>query len=300
MWNKEPTLTKTIFSLKTMTTQNETHRVPVTNLEMNVSFGCNLKCEYCTHLGRFMKGIVPLEDLLLWYRSWNRKIHPKNIRIMGGEPLLHPHLEAVLYETRKHWDDSRIELVTNGLLFPKMNHSVFTTFREIRAHVTVSRHFDDPYYNSMFAAGIGALKKHGIEPHITQSNQHWMKCYCIDEQGRASPFQSDPEKAWKICYVKNLCTTLIDNCLYRCPQIGCFSYAVKQGFVSDAWNVVLDYKPLPPSCTQEELEAFMCGGACEQCSICPEKFEHASMYEKLNPFGLPIIRTLFCGDADNE
>ena len=283
-----------------MTQSNQPHRVQVTNLEMNVAYGCNLKCEYCTHLGRFMKGIVPLEELLLWYRSWNRKIRPKNVRVMGGEPLLHPNLGSILYETRNHWQDSRIELITNGLLLPKMKPSVFSALKEIGADVTVSRHFDDPYYNPMLTAGIEALKTHGIESRVTQSNWFWMKCYRIKDQGHAVPYQSDPAKAWRICYVKNMCTTLLDNCLYRCPQLGCYSYAVQKGFVSDDWKVVLDYKPLPHSCTQDELEAFMKDGVCEQCSICPEEFQYADMYEKINLFGLPSTRKLFCGDTNDE
>ena len=284
-----------------MTTQIEIHQVPVANLEMNVSYGCNLKCEYCTHLGRFMKGIVPLDELLLWYQSWNTKIRPSNVRIMGGEPLLHPELEQIIYETREHWQDSQVELITNGLLLPKMRPSIFCALKEINAVVTVSRHFDDPYYNPMLQAGIDALRKYGIEPNVTQSNWFWMKCYRIDERGRTIPFQSDPEKAWKICYVKNMCTTLIDNCLYRCPQLGCYSYAVKKGFVPfDDWKVVLDYNPLTPDCTQEELAAFMHGGVCEQCSICPEEFKYADMYEKINLFGLPLTKKLFCGDTNHE
>jgi len=283
-----------------MTIQNQSHRVPVVNLEMNVVYGCNLQCEYCTHLGRFMKGFVPLDELLLWYQSWNPKIRPHTVRIMGGEPLLHPHLESVLYETRNHWQDSCVELITNGLLFPKMKSSIFTALKEIGASVKVSKHYNDPSFNVMFNAGIDILQQHGIEPHITKSHWSWMKCYRLDEQGHAVPYQNDPEKAWKICYVKNRCTTLIDNCLYRCPQLACFAYAVRKGFVSDDWKVVLNYKPLTPACTQKELETFMQGDACEQCSICPEEFQHADRYEKLNLFGLPTAQKLFCGDTNHE
>lgn len=196
-------------------TENKSPRVSLQNLEMNISYGCNLKCEYCTHLGRFMKGMVPLEELLFWYRSWNTKIHPNTVRVMGGEPLLHPHFESILYETRNHWQDSCVELVTNGLLLPKMADSVFVALREIEADVMVSKHFDDPHYNSMFDAGLKTLKTHGMEPRINQSNGYWMKCYRMDEQGRTYPYQSDPEKAWCNCYVKNLCTTLLDNYLCR-------------------------------------------------------------------------------------
>ena len=286
---------------KTMTTLNHSERVHIAGLEINVAYACNLKCEYCSHLGRFMKGIVPQDEILLWYRSWNTKIRPKNIRVLGGEPLLHPHLESILYETRNHWQDSRVELVTNGLLLPKMEPAIFDALKKIGAAVTVSQHFDDPHYNSLFAAGIEMLGKNEIEPHITRSNKYWRKCYRLNEQGHAMPFQSDPAKAWKNCLIKNVCTTLLDNCLYRCSLLGCYSYAVKKGFVPfDGWKNVLDYKPLPPSCTQEELEAFMRGGVCEQCSICPEEFKFADGYEKINPFGLTSTRNLFNGDTSHE
>jgi len=247
-----------------------------------------------------MKGIVPIDELLLWYRTWNTKVHPRTVRVLGGEPLLHPHLESILYETRNHWQDSSVEIVTNGLLLQKMKPSVFSILKKIEASVVVSKHFEDPHYNLMFATGIEALRQHEIEPRIVKSNRLWMKCYRFDKQGRAIPYQSNPKIAWENCYVKNRCTTLLDNCLYRCPQLGCFSKAVKQGVVSDAWKVVLNYKPLPPSCTREELEAFMCDEACEQCSICPEKFQYAKMYEKINLFGLHSTRNSFCGNINEE
>ena len=283
-----------------MTHITKTHRVPVINLEMNVAYGCNLQCEYCSHLGRFMKGIVPLDELVHWYQSWNHKIQPRNVRIMGGEPLLHPQLETILYETRCHWQDSDIELVTNGLLLPKMNPNVFFALRGTGASVTMSKHFDDPHYNSMFQTGIEILRTHGIDPHLTQSTGFWRKYYRINKQGNAHPYQSDPVKAWQNCYVKYQCITLLDNCLYRCPQLGCYSHAVQHGFVSDDWKIVLGYRPLTPDCTQETLAAFMREEACEQCSICPEEFEYADMYEKLNMFGLPLTRKIFCGDTIHD
>jgi len=283
-----------------MTRSDELHQVHIPGLEINIAYSCNLKCEYCSHLGRFMKGIVPLDDLLLWYHSWNTKIRPHNLRIMGGEPLLHPHLETILYETRNHWKDSRIALVTNGLLLHKIGTPVFTALKEIGADVTISKHFDDPHYNPMLATGIATLQKHEIEPNITQSHWYWRKYYRINEQGCAVPYQSDPANAWKNCHVKNLCITLLDNCLYRCPQLACFSHAVRQGFVSDAWTTVLNYEPLTHFCTQAELVTFVNSGAGEQCSICPEKFEYADMYEKINLFGLPLTQKLFCGDFNYE
>ena len=261
-------------------------RVAIENLEINVVLGCNLKCEYCSHFGRYMKGIVPLEELMKWYATWSPKIAPETVKIIGGEPLLHPDIIAVVEETRRYWPDSEIEFVTNGLRFPKADQRLFFTICKQDVRVTVSRHFDDPHFNKGFTQAIETLRTYGIEPYIPQSNWYWMKYYRLDEQGKAIPYQSDSSKAWLNCCVKNACTTLMDNKLYRCPQLACATHARHKDELSGAWDTVLEYRPLLPDCTQDDINVFIHAGGCDQCRICPEKFEYADMYEKINPFGL--------------
>jgi len=113
----------------------------------------------------------------------------------------------------------------------------------------------------------------------------------LDEQGKAVPYQSDPHKAWLNCCVKNVCTTLMDNKLYRCPQLACGAHARHKGELSDSWDTVLEYRPLLPNCTQDDINVFIHAGGCDQCRICPETFEYADMYEKINPFGLYSIKS---------
>jgi len=264
---------------------------------MNISLACNLKCEYCSHFGRYAQGIVPFDDLSFWYKSWNHKILPGSIRIMGGEPLLHPALVEIFRMTKNDWIGSRVELITNGLLIPKMTGEFFTSIRENEVSVTVSRHFDDPEYNRLFQPGIDLLRSHGIEPNISQSNWFWTKYYQLNEQGMAVPFQSDPEKAWQNCFVKLNCMTLHDNKLYRCPQLACAAYARKNNRIPKDWDIVLGYPALTPECSHEGLEEFVQHKACPQCSICPETFEYMDMYQKLNGFGLSQLKKAFCGEC---
>jgi hypothetical protein len=266
--------------------QSTDKRVLLPNLEINVANGCNLKCEYCSHFGRYMKGIVPLEELVQWYKTWSPKIAPEHIKLIGGEPLLHPDIIAVIEETRRFWPNSEIEFITNGLLFPKADQRLFFAICKHDVRVTVSRHFDDPHFNRNFTLAIETLRTYGIEPYIPQSNWYWMKYYRLDEQGNPVPYQSDSYKAWLNCCVKNACTTLMDNQLYRCPQLACAAHARQKGELPDAWDVVLEHRPLLPDCTQDDINVFIHAGACAQCSICPEAFEYADMYEKINPFGL--------------
>ncbi|MCL2349692.1 MAG: radical SAM protein [Planctomycetaceae bacterium] len=272
-------------------------REKIHSLEINVALACNLKCEYCSHLGRFMKGILSWEEIELWYQSWNQKILPGCVRILGGEPLLHPDLERILRETKEYWPDSRMELVTNGLLLHKSSPELLSLIQDISCQVKVTKHFDDPGYNKLFDRGIAVLRQYAIEPAVEQSHLRWRKCYQIDPEDNAKPFQSDPQKAWENCFIKNFCTTLFDNKLYRCSILGCFAYARQKGFVLESWNVALEYQPLSHHCSREDIRAMMNQGACTQCSICPEKHEYATPYEKMNPFGLPILQTAFSGKS---
>jgi len=241
-----------------------------------------------------MKGMVSLKELVLWYDSWHNRIRPEYVNVMGGEPLLHPELETILAETKKYWPDSRIDLITNGLLIGKMPDSLFSVLRDLDVRVRVSKHFDDPHFDRIYRKNIGILCREGIPYLEINSASGWLKFYRLDRHGNAFPYQSDSEKAWKICYVKGLCITLLDNKLYQCPQLACYAHAVRNGYVSDKWKVVLDYQPLSPDCTCEELETFVKGNRCEQCSICPEEFEHVGAYEKMNPFGRQTFLETIC------
>jgi hypothetical protein len=244
-----------------------------------------------------MKGMVSLKELVRWYESWHRRILPERVSVLGGEPLMHPELETILHETKRCWLDSQIDLITNGLLIGKMPDSLFSTIRDVGARVKVSKHYDDPHFNRAYQDNLCILRREGIQYFEMQSASHWIKFYRFDQFGNAVPYASDSEKAWARCYVKGLCITLLDNMLYQCPQLACYAHAVRNGYVSDQWNVVLGYQPLSPNCTREELETFVKGNRCDQCSICPEEFELASAYEKLNPFGCQtLIKTISGGD----
>lgn len=244
-----------------------------------------------------MKGIIPVEDLSSWYKTWNQKIVPNNVRVMGGEPLLHPDIVEIIRMTRNDWPDSSVELLTNGLMIAKMQEPFFSVIRENGVNVLISHHFDDPEFNRIFDAGVNLLKFHGIEPHVLQCNWFWAKSYRLNEVGQAVPFRSIPEKAWQNCFVKGYCTTLLDNKLYCCPQLGCAAYARKMGYIGADWDIVFEYQPLLPECSHEELESFIHQGGCQQCCICPEVFEYADMYQKLNVFGLHQFKKIFCGEC---
>src|SRR5437660_12319862 len=73
---------------------------------------CNLACEYCNEYDDFSKP-VPTE---MMFRRVDKlsEFRTSVITISGGEPLLHPELDAIIHRIRKHGMISG--LITNGYL----------------------------------------------------------------------------------------------------------------------------------------------------------------------------------------
>src|ERR1700675_633101 len=73
---------------------------------------CNLACTYCNEFDDFSKP-VPLEEM---FRRIDRlgDMGPAVITISGGEPLLHPELDAIIARIRKN--GIMAGLITHGYL----------------------------------------------------------------------------------------------------------------------------------------------------------------------------------------
>ena len=255
-------------------------RVEINGLEVNVAYACNLRCEQCTHLGPFMKGTEPFEEIQKWFRDWSPKIFPREIRILGGEPLLHPDITAILVEAKKCWNGSKLVLVTNGMLLEKMDDEFFVTLKETTFHLLLSRHFDTPEYNRQFDVAVDLLKSHGVEPAVRRSDRYWTKTYLHNADGHPIPYSSNPKMAWGNCTTKHNCVTLMHDQLWKCPQLACFSHARRNGYVNEHWDGILGCKPLEPGCTPEEIREFLVEVEVEQCRFCPEEFEFVTNEQK--------------------
>lgn len=100
--------------------------VPFINyLEMNVVDHCNLNCKGCAHFSNVCdKNCVDLEQYKSDLKIISKKFNVYYFRILGGEPLLHPKLKQLLEITRELLVNTRIVIVTNGLLIPKLSKDI--------------------------------------------------------------------------------------------------------------------------------------------------------------------------------
>ena len=88
-------------------------------LEHHIVDHCNLNCAGCSHFSPLAsEWYESLEDFRKDFTELANKTNTqvKTIRIMGGEPLLHPQVTDFLITARQLFPTSEIQLVTNGIL----------------------------------------------------------------------------------------------------------------------------------------------------------------------------------------
>jgi organic radical activating enzyme len=229
-------------------------------------------------------GFVSLDELKNWYQTWNKKIAPYRVSLLGGEPLLHPQIEEVITETVQHWPHAQIDILTNGLVLPQKSKTVLKLLKKINASILITKHFDDPDYNEKFNAAIACMKEYGIRFDISVSYLGWSKMYEMSDSGKPLPFHSDYKKAWDNCSAKNNCLTIMDNELHKCATLSAYYRMAMLKKISTDWNRVLTYKPLTKDTTKAEILKHITSGAIPECSVCPEKHEFIPTSEVSSKF----------------
>jgi hypothetical protein len=246
-------------------------RVGMVQAAMKAVYGCNLRCQYCSAYGPYVHGLVPADELIASCREWRKKIRPRSFMLYGGEPLLHPELERIIRESARIWNDSKLILITNGLLLERLKPEVFQAIKETGYNVTVSEHTFDPEHRRALDAGYARLREAKIPFVASPARVSWTATHEYGEDGEISPYRSDPKKAWNKCVFRH-CVTLSADQLYKCGYFHAVYRAVGEGVLNaDLWKAALTYSPLTLSATPEEIVEHLHLRAMPACSVCTSK-----------------------------
>ena len=95
-------------------------------LECNLTQHCNLRCAGCDHASPHLpKSFTDFKTFSRDLRAVHAVLHVSELKILGGEPLLHPELESFLREVKAIGIADSTTLVTNGLLLQRMDPRIF-------------------------------------------------------------------------------------------------------------------------------------------------------------------------------
>lgn len=176
-------------------------------LEIHLADHCNLNCKGCGHFSplseeKFTDFITFRKDFIRLKELFDNIF---KIRLMGGEPLLHPDVLIFLEFTRFIFPDARISLVTNGLLLPMQSEIFWEKCFRNNIVIEITKYPIKLDFESIEKKGGSSLVK--IE--IGEMKTHFYKGINIEGN-------SDPSTAFHSCQLKFKCPFLKGGKIFIC------------------------------------------------------------------------------------
>ena len=180
--------------------------------EINVAEHCNLSCRGCSHLSPVVpKSFVDPATVYRDLKMLSRCYHAKFVRLLGGEPLLHPDLPSVIDAVRRSEVCDFVSVTTNGLRLPRMKTEFWSSIDVVEVSL---------YPNHSLSAEAQSAC-------VTQAKQHGaaIRFHTFDEfQESYSETGTDDDdlvrRIFSTCNVVHRwrCHNVIGGWFYRCPQ----------------------------------------------------------------------------------
>jgi len=179
-------------------------------LEQDIVSHCNLKCDSCSHYcnavsepefydtAEFEKDMLRLAQLFSQINT---------IRILGGEPFLHPELPKFVEIARNIFPNSNLVVATNGLLIPKQKPQVWRIFRDARVKVYITQYLPT---SKMLDRIKNTLDENYVQYSVSELIKEFGKLLTLHENN--NPFETR-----KTC--PKMCTTICKGNLALCPPM---------------------------------------------------------------------------------
>lgn len=185
-------------------------------LEVNVVDQCNLNCKGCAHFSNICNNnMLDIDKYSTDLDKIAKHFDVYYFRLLGGEPLLHPRLKDIVELTRQKLPNTKLIIVTNGLLLDRLSIETLQTLA--KCNVTFSISLYEP-----------TSKK--LDSIIEILNQYNIK-YLINDDYTKSP------EVIKSFY-KSIATTKEENDSYK-QCIGRFCRFLRDGKISKCYYPLL-------------------------------------------------------------
>lgn len=231
--------------------------VPPTHLEVIAVDHCNITCAGCNHASPAMPAWFADPDSV--YRDLSilaRRYRPNFIKLLGGEPLMHKNLPALIEAIRAAGMDCKIMLVTNGTLLHKAVDGIWEGVDEIELSV---------YPGAPGVEGNIDLARTRMTAMGKRLNVYRYDRFRATFTLKGTEDRDLIRRIYTACKVANYwgCHGLRDGYFYKCPQS---MYAGRlQGGIAESDRIAITDRPT----LQAELLEFVNSpeplAACANC-----------------------------------
>jgi len=216
--------------------------------EVEIVEHCNLSCRSCSHLSPVLpKYSVDPDEVARDLTLLSRHYRARWVSLLGGEPLLHPDLMAVVDAARRSGVADVVRVVTNGLLLPRMPNEFWQAVDDVRVSLYPGRELSPAQQQD--------CRRHARAARVRlrfERPREFRESY--SEQGTDDPGLA--QAIFDSCRVAHdwRCHAVAHGRFYKCPQ----SYFLPKMVDGCAVNQALDSVPITDSVTfGEDLLAYL-------------------------------------------
>ena len=252
--------------------QAEAKRRYINRLELHVTHACNLACESCSHYSNHNhRGHLSLLDADRWMGVWSPRVFLDEFHLLGGEPTIHPELTEFIRLARRHWPETIIRIRTNGFFLHRHPDLPELLAADKRAIISVAVHHDSAEYRERLQSTFDLIerwqKEFAIRVEVDQAFNNWTQRY-IGFGADMQPFEDGtPRASWEICPARE-CMQLFEGKIWKCAPLTYLAMQKAKYSLSPKWDFYLGYKPLEPSCSDSEFDAFIAREDEPYCGMC--------------------------------
>jgi hypothetical protein len=245
-------------------------------LEMPITHVCNLHCDGCCYYANYnIKTMVSANEARESISAWSKRIQPRMLKILGGEPTVNRQLPEILLTARQLLPETHIQVITNGLQLEKCPLLPYLLTAP-NTSLSLSIHSSEPDYIAKIHDSMtvinGWIARFGIRAIMSDNRTGWVRHHIGVGRFMKPYTDGDVEASWRSCPAR-VCVVLLEGRLWKCPQIASLHLAAEHFSLqaSEAWAPYLAYRGVDVGCSDAELEAFFARGAESICGMCPAK-----------------------------
>jgi organic radical activating enzyme len=185
-------------------------RVRVEAFELHVAEHCNLRCANCCNMSPLVRErTLSVDEVAAFTRRMASVLVADVVKIMGGEPLLHPDLPGVLRALRTSGIGDRVRLFTNGLLLAAQPDAFWEGLDEL----TISSYASAPVKPAVLELARARARRHdfvlNVKP-VGEFTQVLSPRYQADDARTAETYQR--------CWLRHRCLVVRGRRFYMCTR----------------------------------------------------------------------------------
>jgi organic radical activating enzyme len=248
-------------------------RVQTRALEYHITDHCNLRCDHCCSFSPILKKwladpVAFREDLI----AVRRVVRPEFLKIVGGEPLLHPALEELLVTAHELQVGARIQLTTNGILLRNLTPRSWDCIQML----SVSLYPEPALPRDL----IRYVAREAARRNIEVSWKMQDKFTCLDRTVLAT--RDEARDTFADCWIRHRCNSIKNGRFYSCTRPQYIQKFAADGplFAEDGIPVHVEDAAVLAATIREHLTQTE---PLHSCFLCNGGQAHLDTHRQLNP-----------------